>query len=121
MGKDGRQIPKRDLQLVDDTGTGIRVTLWGEQASLDDGSFTPEQTVMAIKAAKIGDFSGRSLSVGFASTMLLNPDIPEVQQIRSWYNSGGKAQAVTNLSSGGGGGKARGFDERKFISSIKDD
>jgi len=119
--KDGRQIPKRDLQLLDDTGTAIRVTLWGDQASMPDTSFTPEETVMAVKAAKIGDFSGRSLSVGFASTMLLNPDIPEVRQIRQWYSSGGKDQAVTNLSSGGGGGKVRGFDQRKFISSIKDD
>lgn len=117
--KDQRQIPKRDLQIVDETGTGIRVTLWGEEAK--EERFTPDETVMAIKAAKIGDFSGRSLSVGFASTMMVNPDIPEARTIRQWYSSGGKSQAVTNLSSGGGGGRARGFDERKFVSAIKDE
>jgi len=117
--KTQREIPKRDLQIVDETGTGIRVTLWGDEAK--DERFTPDQTVLAVKAAKIGDFSGRSLSVGFASTMMVNPDIPEAKTVRQWYNAGGKSQAVTNLSSGGGGGRQRGFDERKFVASIKDE
>jgi replication factor A1 len=50
-----RTIPKRDINLVDQSGFSCRLTLWGKQAQ----DFTGNQNaVVAFKAVKVGDFGG---------------------------------------------------------------
>lgn len=76
-----KQIKKRELTLVDRSQYACRVTLWGKQAEswneVDNG-------IVAIKAAKVGDFGGRSLSVSGQSTVVVDPDIEEAHALRGW-------------------------------------
>ncbi len=51
------------------------------QAEKFDGSGQP---ILAIKAAKLSDYGGRSLSASFSSTLMINPDIPEAYKLRGW-------------------------------------
>uniref|UniRef100_A0AAX7UC40 Replication protein A subunit n=1 Tax=Astatotilapia calliptera TaxID=8154 RepID=A0AAX7UC40_ASTCA len=77
--KNSREVSKRALSIIDETGKVVTVTLWGEEAENFDGSTQP---VVAIKGARLSDFGGRSLSALFSSTVMVNPDIPQAFRLR---------------------------------------
>uniref|UniRef100_A0A1A7Y467 Replication protein A subunit n=1 Tax=Iconisemion striatum TaxID=60296 RepID=A0A1A7Y467_9TELE len=101
--KNNREVSKRTLSLMDMSGKLVTVTLWGEEAEKFDGSGQP---IVAIKAAKLSDFGGRSLSASFSSTLMVNPDIPEAYKLRGWFDQEGHAmdgQSLTETKGSGGG------------------
>lgn len=96
------QLQKRELTLVDRSGYAVRLTLWGKQAESFAGD---DQPVVAIKAANVSDFGGRSLSMFSTSIMQVNPDIPEAHALRGWYDAAGSGQtyqAYSNANAGAG-------------------
>jgi replication factor A1 len=123
--KADKQLTKIEVQLADESGASVRVTIWNERAR-DFKNKTDEMhmanPVIVLRQAKISDFGGRTLS---ANQVLLEPDTPEVAQLRHWFASGG-ASAATSLSSRGGGGGAGGafapgpVAERHLLRQIKD-
>ncbi|CAL8346451.1 unnamed protein product [Arctogadus glacialis] len=101
--KASREVSKRTFNLMDQSGCTVSVTLWGEEAENFDGSAQP---IVAIKAAKLSDFGGRSLSASFSSTVMINPDLPEAFKLRGWYDKEGHAvegQSLTEARGSGGG------------------
>ncbi|VDP32063.1 unnamed protein product [Schistosoma mattheei] len=83
-----RELRKRELGLVDSSNCLVRLTLWGEEAENFDGASHP---VIVIKAAKISDFNGRSLSVSPTSSLLISPtNIPEAIRLKGWYEHEGR-------------------------------
>lgn len=101
--KKGDPFDKRDITIVDDTGYSVRCTVWGKQASEFN---TPLEKVVAVKAAKVSDFGGKSLSLFSSSSLVVDPEIPEGFALQGWYLSRGKEQsfqsmASTNTSAGG--------------------
>ena len=75
------QFAKRDIQLVDQTGWAVRLTLWGKQA---ESFAADDKPIIAFKGVKVGDFGGRSLSMFSSATMTVNPDINEAHALRGW-------------------------------------
>ncbi|KAM6984395.1 replication protein A 70 kDa DNA-binding subunit-like isoform 2-T2 [Tautogolabrus adspersus] len=115
--KSSREVSKRALSLIDTTGKVVTATLWGEEAEKFDGSGQP---VVAIKGARLSDFGGRSLSVLFSSTVLVNPDIPEAFRLRGWFDQEGyklNSQSLTETRSSGSGAKTN----WKSLSDVKDE
>ncbi|XP_075887893.1 replication protein A 70 kDa DNA-binding subunit-like isoform X2 [Nelusetta ayraudi] len=115
--RNSREVSKRTLYLVDTTGKNVAVTLWGEEAEKFDSS---EHPVVAIKAARLSDFGGRSLSALFSSTVMVNPDLPEAFRLRAWYDHQGHAlasQSLTDRTSAGSGLKVN----WKTLSEVKDE
>ncbi|MGH0170403.1 UNVERIFIED_CONTAM: hypothetical protein FKN15_058758 [Acipenser sinensis] len=112
--KSSKEISKRAVHLMDMSGKVITTTLWGEEAEKFDGSGQP---VLAIKGARLSDFGGRSLSVHFSSTLMMNPDIPEAFKLRGWFDSEGHAVEGSSMSEmrGSGGGTAN----WKTLSEVK--
>ncbi|KAI0822834.1 replication factor-a protein [Trametes gibbosa] len=113
-----KEIPKRELTVVDTTGFSVKVTLWGKQAEQYTSTDHP---VIAFKGAKVGDFQGRSLSMMSSSSLHIDPDIPEAHHLRGWYDSAGADktyQSHSNSTSGGLGGGVN-FD-RAEIRSLND-
>ncbi|KAF5306707.1 hypothetical protein FQR65_LT07262 [Abscondita terminalis] len=92
----GRELKKREVTLVDQSNTGIALTLWGSEAENFDGSSQP---VVAIKGAKVGEFGGgKNISTLISSVMKVNPDIPEAHRLRGWYDNEGMQKTITNIS-----------------------
>nr|XP_029135221.1 replication protein A 70 kDa DNA-binding subunit-like isoform X2 [Labrus bergylta] len=115
--KSSREVSKRALSLIDTTGKVVTATLWGEEAEKFDGSGQP---VVAIKAARVSDFGGRSLSALFSSTVLVNPDIPEAFRLRGWFDQVGcklNSQSLTEMRSSGSGAKTN----WKSLSDVKEE
>ncbi|XP_060911055.1 replication protein A 70 kDa DNA-binding subunit-like isoform X2 [Labrus mixtus] len=115
--KSSREVSKRALSLIDTTGKVVTATLWGEEAEKFDGSGQP---VVAIKAARVSDFGGRSLSALFSSTVLVNPDIPEAFRLRGWFDQEGcklNSQSLTEMRSSG----SRAKTNWKSLSDVKEE
>ncbi|KAL6425446.1 hypothetical protein ACFW04_009553 [Cataglyphis niger] len=98
----GRELVKRDVNIVDDSNAMICVTLWGKQAEDFDGSNNP---IIAIKGARIGEFNGgKNLSLLNSSILEKDPDLPEAHRLRGWYTTVGHSENAKSLSKAGGGG-----------------
>lgn len=114
-----KEITKRDLQLCDQSGMVVNVTLWGNDAKAFDGSNNP---VLAVKGARLSDYGGRSASVLASSQLLINPDIREAHLLRGWYDRDGHTSDFqTYRSEGGGGGGGGSATNWKCFSEIKNE
>lgn len=92
--KTGKKFDRRDITIVDDSNYSITVGLWN-QLALDFN--LPEGSVVAIKGVRISDFGGKSLTMGFNSTLIANPEIPEAYELKGWYDSKGRNSKFTSL------------------------
>ncbi|XP_071448452.1 replication protein A 70 kDa DNA-binding subunit [Hetaerina americana] len=113
-----RELKKRDVMLVDSSNTEVNLTLWGSQAEEFDGSQHP---VVAVKGARVSDFSGKSLSLLSSSLMRINPDIPEAHKLRGWFDNVGCNQESQSISKSGGAGGAGGGSQFKMLAEMKTD
>ncbi|KAI0928948.1 hypothetical protein AcW1_010317 [Taiwanofungus camphoratus] len=101
--RQGKQLKKRELTLVDRSGFSVRLTLWGKQA---EDFNADDQPIVAFKGVRVGDFGGRSLSMFSSSTMHVNPDIPEAHALRGWYDAAGAEQSYQSHSNAAGSGSS---------------
>nr|XP_015223269.1 PREDICTED: replication protein A 70 kDa DNA-binding subunit [Lepisosteus oculatus] len=116
--KANREVSKRTINLMDMSGKMVTATIWGEEAEKFDGSGQP---VVAIKGARLSDFGGRSLSVLFSSTMMLNPDIPEAYKLRGWFDEEGHAMDGQSVSEMKGGSSAGSSSSWKTLQEVKEE
>ncbi|KAF9454623.1 replication factor-a protein, partial [Macrolepiota fuliginosa MF-IS2] len=116
----GRQLHKRELTLVDKTACSVQMTLWGKQAE----SFNADQnSVVAFRGVRVGDFGGVSLSMITSSHMQIDPAIEECFSLRGWYDSQGADMSFQSKTViGGGGGPMVGFNrtEARSLNEIKE-
>eukprot|EP01138_Halocafeteria_seosinensis_P008597 gb/GECG01008787.1/.p1 GENE.gb/GECG01008787.1/~~gb/GECG01008787.1/.p1 ORF type:complete len:685 (+),score=106.24 gb/GECG01008787.1/:1-2055(+) len=121
--KGGNEVDKRDLSLVDRSGSQIQVTLWGEHAQTNTDQL--EKAVVALKGVRLTDFNTRSLSTNRSSKVEVNPDINEAHQIRGWYDAGGASAETKVLTqrggTSGGSGAITNVELRKTLSAIDDE
>lgn len=80
----GKPYDKRELNLVDNTGYSVRLTIWG--ASTVNFNVALE-SVVAFKGVRVSDFCGRSLSLLSSGSMAVDPDIGEAYRLKGWYDA----------------------------------
>ncbi|CCK68989.1 replication factor A subunit protein RFA1 KNAG_0B05560 [Huiozyma naganishii CBS 8797] len=90
----GKTFDRRDIVLVDDSNSSINVGLWNTLAKEFN---MPEGSVVAIKGVRVSDFGGKSLTMGFTSNLIPNPEIPEAYALKGWYDSEGHSANFTAL------------------------
>ncbi|KCV67488.1 hypothetical protein H696_06009 [Fonticula alba] len=96
-----RTFIKRDVELVNDELISVILTVWGE--TVEQFSESSIGSIVAVKSARVGDFGGRSLSVGFASSVLFNPNSPAAERLMTWWKTVGEGASFVSISSDGGG------------------
>ncbi|OQR97456.1 replication protein A 70 kDa DNA-binding subunit [Thraustotheca clavata] len=119
--KAGKQLQKRDITLVDDSLSEIKVTLWNERAQ-DPSCDSWADQVLAIKGCRVSDYGGRSIGTFSSTGYVMNPPLPEAARLLNWYRAGGATTATKSLSvsAGGLGGGMGPFEQRLLISDIKE-
>jgi len=122
--RSGNTLHKRDLTVVDDSGTEVTLTLWGDKAQEDDSQWDGEP-ILAIKKVKVSDYNGCSLSSLQSSQFHVNPETPEAEALRSWWSTSGRLATPKSLTRASPGGSAGGMrntsvESRKPISVIKE-
>lgn len=101
--KSGKDLKKRTFRIVDQSGQGVDCTLWGDVASDFDPS--TQGQVVCIKAARVSDFNGKSLSVNKYTP---NPEgVKEVQALLQWWQEKGSSMNFNSMSKSGGAGGSR--------------
>ncbi|KAG8717089.1 Replication factor A protein 1 [Ceratobasidium sp. 394] len=116
-----KSFSKRDIIIVDKSGSSVRLTVWGKQAETFQAENNP---VIAFKGVKVGDFGGRTLSLVSSSAMTYHPDTPEAHALQGWYASEGQGfQFKSQSTGGGGGGGPTTFkrEEMKTLQAVKDE
>lgn len=92
----GREHVKRDISIVDDSGTMITITLWRTQIEEFDAS---NNTIIAIKGARVNECNGlKNLLLMPSSVIEKNPDLPEAHRLREWYTAVGHSETAKSLS-----------------------
>ncbi|XP_031288032.1 replication protein A 70 kDa DNA-binding subunit A [Pistacia vera] len=125
LRKNGMETQRRILNLKDRSGRSIELTLWGDFCSKDgqklqemvDVGFFP---VLAVKAGKVNDFSGKSIGTISSTQLFINPEFPEARDLREWFDRGGKDTASMSISREmlAAGSKN---EIRKTVAQIKDE
>ncbi|CAH8262052.1 unnamed protein product [Arabidopsis lyrata] len=126
LRKNGMETHRRILNLKDESGKAVEVTLWGEFCNRDgrqleemvDSAFHP---VLAIKAGKVSDFSGKSVGTISSTQLFINPDFPEAHKLRTWFDHGGKDTASFSISRDTMPGGVSRNEIRKSVSQIKEE
>lgn len=124
MRKNGLETQKRSLQMKDMSNRSVELTMWGsfcskEGQELQDLCDSGANPVLAVKAGRVSDFSGKSVGTISSTQLAINPDHPEARRVRDWFEREGKNTATVSLSrEGGGGGR---LEQRKTVAAIKDE
>uniref|UniRef100_A0A5S6QRM4 Replication protein A subunit n=1 Tax=Trichuris muris TaxID=70415 RepID=A0A5S6QRM4_TRIMR len=107
-----KELKKRDIRLVDDSGVAISLTLWGNEAE----DFNCEMnSLIAVKGCRISEFGGSlSLNAGSNTQIHVNPDIPEAHAVRGWFDLQSGTDEFQNLSAYAGG-KAGSLGDGKIM------
>ncbi|KAL5995365.1 Replication protein A 70 kDa DNA-binding subunit A [Asimina triloba] len=103
LRKNGMETQRRILNLKDESGRSVELTLWGdfcnkegrELQEMVDSSLFP---VLAVKAGKVSDFSGKSVGTISSTQLFVNPDLPEACKVRDWFDRGGKEASTRSIS-----------------------
>ena len=122
--KTQKELFKSELVVVDDSGAGVNVTIWGDRAKTAQNEFA-NQPLVGFKRLRVSDYGGRSLSVS-GGPVIIEPTIPEGNVIRHWWNTqgvhdGSNIRSMSSSGSGGMGGREATFEERMPISSIQNE
>lgn len=108
--KDGKDLLKREVTVVDDTASSMVVTLWGDRAKTEDSKFEGHP-VLALKSVFVKEWNGgRSGSILESGALVFQPQGPEASRIEQWWKQGGSTQQIAALSvsgTAGGGARAR--------------
>ncbi|KAH7656688.1 Replication factor A protein 1 [Dioscorea alata] len=125
LRKNGMETQRRILNLKDASGRSVEVTLWGEfcnregrelQEMFDSSAFP----VLAVKAGKVNDFSGKSVGTISSTQLFINPNIAEAQNLRDWFDREGKTTTSLSISKDVMPGSHRN-EVRKTVAQIKDE
>jgi replication factor A1 len=81
--QNGKVMQKRELTLVDETMSEVRLTLWGDKAVSQQYDWQ-SSPVTAFKGLKVGDYGGRSLSASGSTAIQTSPEIPEGVALYQW-------------------------------------
>jgi len=82
----GKQINKRSIKLVDKSARTVELTLWDDFIEQVTEEHAGAHAVVAIRAVRVSDFGGPSLSTTCDTSLELNPDLPEAFDLRRWYD-----------------------------------
>ena len=90
-----KEFQKKAIIIVDRSLHETSLTLW-ESEAIDFRAV--EKDVVAIKGAKVSDYRGVTLGSTHSSIIQINPNIPECNALREWYESVGSTMATTSLT-----------------------
>lgn len=91
-----KELTKRTFRIADNSDNSVEVTLWGDEAT---GFTGQEGQVCCLKAARVSEFNGKSLS---ANKYALDPaGVPQVQELQQWWSAEGSKKSFTSLTTSG--------------------
>jgi replication factor A1 len=76
---------KRSLQICDESGLAIQLTLWGRNATKLQFQ---EGQVLAVRGARVSDYGGKTLNSGDEhSQIFVDMNNKRTKELKEWYES----------------------------------
>ncbi|XP_031399719.1 replication protein A 70 kDa DNA-binding subunit A-like [Punica granatum] len=124
MRKNGTETLKRTLQLKDESGRSVELTMWGSFCNAEgqrlqtlcDSGHSP---VLAVKSGRISEFNGKAIGTISSTQLTIDPDIEEARRLKEWFDREGKDAPTVSISREVS--TMSRTDVRKTISQIKDE
>jgi len=96
--KDGTELTKREVTIVDDSATSMTVTLWGDRAKQEDKVFEGNP-VITLKSVAVKEFrESKAGSLSQSGALIFKSEAPEAKRVQEWWSQGGSTQEVLDLS-----------------------
>lgn len=124
MRRNGTETQKQSLQLKDESGRSMELTMWGSFCSAegqrlrilcDSGQFP----VLAVKSCRVSEFNGKAVGTISSTQLFIDPDIQEAKRLKEWFDKEGKNSPTVSISREAS--TTSRTDVRKTISQIKDE
>ncbi|KAK9902800.1 hypothetical protein WJX75_006399 [Coccomyxa subellipsoidea] len=99
--RDGTELSRRDVTLVDQGAKTVVVTLWG--ATAEEVGVQLEQqpeALISISTCRVTDYNGVSLSTVTRSVVTVEPDGDRAASLRQWWESNGRTAPTQHLGEG---------------------
>lgn len=90
-----RETLRRNLHIVDKSGSEVQLTIWGNEAEKFEIRGNP---VVAFKSVRVSDYGGCSLSTISSSMIVRDPDVPEAFELKQWFENGGCNQETQSMT-----------------------
>src|SRR5699024_9084221 len=90
-----KELIKREVAIVDQSLTEVRLTIWNEAATNFAGVVGQ---VIVLKAALVDEFKGKNLTTGQSTIIQLEPDIAETLVVRNWFSTQGSKATFSSLT-----------------------
>jgi replication factor A1 len=99
----GKQMRSRTISISDSSLMTMDVKFFGD---ISDAYTTAQLdgAVVLLRGARLSEFNGRNLMMGFNGEMYHNPDIPQARELKAWYEQTGKNASFTATSKASAGG-----------------
>jgi len=107
---EGRPVPVKEIEIIDQSLKPVKVTCWNEKAHLD---FKPKDLIM-ISQAKIKTLFGvKSLTISTFSEVKFDnlPDVLATRELRSWFSESYENEVKNILTS---------VDQKESIKTVFD-
>ena len=119
--RDGSDTNKRTLTIKDESNGVIELTMWGGHCTnpgdvLESDNQKGIHPIVAVKAARVGEYNGKTLGTIGATQIHVNPDISEAAKLRHWFDTQGGADSANQVRLNEGGSRS---DRRIVLSDIK--
>ena len=108
----GKELIKRTLELADDSGKAIEITLWGAVASSFPDLDASSNEVVAFKGMRVSEWNTRSLGAGHSTVFEVSPELEVTTRLKEWWEGGGNASIESlSMDTRGGAGSGAQRDE----------
>lgn len=102
---DSTEVQRRDVTIADSSLKTVILTLWGERADVEGDALNSMLTngknpILAASACRVSSYNGVTLSTGMRSTVLIDPENDEAQELRTWYETTGATSAMNAVGEG---------------------
>ncbi len=98
--KTDSEVEKRDVQIADETGKVVQLTLWDSRVNLVSEDDATRGSIFAAKNVRVSDFGGRSLSTTPPPPCPLTPSSPHPLQTRNYTLPASRHNTRTALRTG---------------------
>jgi replication factor A1 len=117
---DSQEVVRRDITMADDSLKTVTLTLWGEKAEQDGEMLNTmlqagQTPVLAVSACRVGSYNGVTLSTSMRSNVMIDPEMSEALELKTWYEMSGATSTMSAVGEGLAAAKAAGAAKRRYF------
>lgn len=117
---DQQEVVRRELTLADESLKTVQLTLWGEKAEIEGEKLhamvqAGQCPVLAVSGCRVGSYNGVTLSTSMRSNVMIDPDVSEALELRTWYETTGATSTMSAVGEGLAAAKAAGAAKKRYF------